>query len=358
MKKLNVKLLAWVAALTVLLGVGVVLLHSFQAGRIARALLWQAGHSEDEEQLDVTAKFLARYLELEPGDNEERAHLGRILADPRMATSPRYYQRALFVLEQVVTREPERAESRRLLARMALKLTRYSTAEEHLLVLLKNAPKDGDVLDLLGQTYQGQGKHEEAKGSFQKAIEAAPGEILAYQRLARLLRRHPDKADADQPRDPDAVIARMVANNDRSVAARLARWNDTADAGLLTRVGTLLSGSATTEGGNLARLDDTTRAKLQIAEKDMARALELGARRHRSAPGHRGVGADLRPPGECPSSYHQARRLLPDDPRPYRHLAAVELAAGKSADALKSLGEGIKAVAPRLQGDCAGRWPT
>src|SRR5712692_10304028 len=118
MKKLNVKLLVWVAAITVLLGLGVVGLHSFQAGRIAQALLWQARHAEEEEQLDVTAKFLSRYLELEPSDNEERAHLGRVLANPRMATTPRARQRALFVLEQVVTREPERAESRRLLAQM------------------------------------------------------------------------------------------------------------------------------------------------------------------------------------------------------------------------------------------------
>src|SRR5216684_1229473 len=145
MKKLNVKLLVWVAALTVLLGLGVIWLHSFQAGRIARALQWQAGHAEEEEQLDVAAKFLARYLELEPSDNEERAHLGRILADPRLATSQRGCQRALFVLEQVVTREPDRAESRRLLARMAMRLSRYSTAEEHLLVLLKTVPKDSEV---------------------------------------------------------------------------------------------------------------------------------------------------------------------------------------------------------------------
>src|SRR5260370_42186322 len=102
MKQLNVKLLVWVAALSVLLGLGVVGLHSFQTGRIADALLWQARHAEEEEQLDVAAKFRARYLELEPGDTEERAHLGRIFADPKMATTARGYQRALFVLEQVV----------------------------------------------------------------------------------------------------------------------------------------------------------------------------------------------------------------------------------------------------------------
>src|SRR5205814_2071084 len=125
------------------------------------ALLWQAQHAEEEGRLELTAKFLARYLELEPGDNERRAQLGHVLADPKMAITPRGRQRALFVLEQVITREPERHDTRRLLARMAMSLGRYATAHEHLLLLHKAAPKDGELLELLGQTYQAQGKPEE-----------------------------------------------------------------------------------------------------------------------------------------------------------------------------------------------------
>src|SRR5438445_2384150 len=166
MNKLNIKLLAWVAALALLLALGVFALHSFQARRIADALLWQAQHAEEEEQFDLTAKFLSRYLELQPGDNERRAQLGRVLADAKMATTPRGRQRALFVLEQVVTREPERDDSRRLLARLAMALGRYATAHEHLLLLHRAAPKDGELLELLGQTYQAQGKPEEAKDSY------------------------------------------------------------------------------------------------------------------------------------------------------------------------------------------------
>ena len=88
MNKLNIKLLAWVAALALLLALGVFALHSFQARRIADALLWQAQHAEEEEQFDLTAKFLSRYLELQPADNERRAQLGRVLADAKMATTP------------------------------------------------------------------------------------------------------------------------------------------------------------------------------------------------------------------------------------------------------------------------------
>jgi tetratricopeptide (TPR) repeat protein len=353
MKKLNVKLLIWVAALSVLLAIGTVALHSFQTSRIARALLWQAQHAEAEEQLDVAAKFLARYLELEPGDTEERARLGRILADPKMATTARGYQRALFVLEQVVTREPEREDSRRLLARMAMNLGRHSSAQEHLLILHKSHPNGGEVLDMLGRNCQAQKKPEEAKEWYQKALEAAPDEIGPYERLARLLRRFPDTGK-EKPRDPEEVMNRAVTNNERSVAARLARWNDIAETGFLTRVGTLLSSNPASESKELSQLDAATRAKLTIAEKDLGRALKL-------APDDIEVllaAAELdRICGRADSArahLRDGKRSHSGDPRLYRHQAAVELSKGLPNDAVACLREGIKAVTPRQQGEL--RW--
>jgi tetratricopeptide (TPR) repeat protein len=353
MKRLNVKLLIGAAALTVLLALGMAVLHSFQTGRIARALLWQALHAEEEEQLDAAAKFLARYLELEPGDTEQRARLGRILADPKMATTVRGYQRALFVLEQVVTREPERHDSRRLLAQMAMRLGRYPTAHEHLLVLNKADPKDGEVLDMLGMALEGQSKPEEAKKHYQKAIDAAPQRIAAYERLARLLRRCPD-TDKTKPRNPDEIMNLLVANNERSVEARLARWNHIAETGLLIRVGTLLNGTGATDSKYLSRLDDSTRAKLLVAGKDLARALEL-------APESIEVllaAAELdRICGRGDSAREHLRKgllLHAGDPRVYRHRGAIELAAGRSVEAVSCLREGIKVVPARFQGEL--RW--
>src|SRR5262249_14774277 len=85
MKRLNVRFLLCVTALAAALAAGVWLLHEFQAGRIADGLLWQARRAEKEGRLDQTAKFLARYLELRPDDNEERANLGRVLASEQLA---------------------------------------------------------------------------------------------------------------------------------------------------------------------------------------------------------------------------------------------------------------------------------
>src|SRR5262245_60201058 len=354
MKKLNVKLPVGVAALALLLGLGTLALHSFQSGRIARALLWQAQHAEEEGRPDQAAKFLARYLELEPGANEERAHLGRILADEQTATTPRARQRALFILEQVVTREPERQDSRRLLVRMAFELRRYQSALEHLLVLQKTAPKDGEVLELLGRTHQAMGKPEEAKDYYQKAIDADIHMVGAYERLALLLRRHPDPASREHRRDPDTIMDRLVANNERSVAARLARWNYFAESGLLNPVASLLTSPPAAGENDLSRLDAPTRAKLEKAGQDLVRALELapddldvllaGSEWERARGRLDGARAHLR----------RGQQLHPEDPRLYRHRAALDLQDGKPVEALGCLREGTKAVSGRAQ--AALRW--
>lgn len=354
MKKLNVKLLLWVGSLSLVLAVGVFALHHFQKGRIARALLWQARHADEDGRPDLAARFFARYLELEPGDNEERANLGRVLADDKVATSLKAKQQALFVLEQVVSRDPDRADSRRLLVRMAMDLGRHQIALDHLQTLLKAAPKDGGILDQLGQTYQAIGKHAEAKGSYQKAIDAAPDQVVSYERLARLLRRHPDTAGKDTPpREPDAVMDRLVANNPRLVAARLARWNYYTESGLLTRAGTLLATNPRQEAG-LTKLDATSRKRLAKAEEDVARALELApedaevllaASELQQLHGRLDAARELLARGQ---------RLHPQEPRLYRQQAALELQAEKPDAALACLREGVKAITTRSQGEL--RW--
>jgi tetratricopeptide (TPR) repeat protein len=355
MKRLNVRLLLWVAGLSVLLGIGVFWLHYFQTGRISRALLWQARKAEQDGRLEQTARFLARYLELEPGDNEERANLGRVLADDKLALTPKAKQRALFVLEQVVTREPDRLDSRRLLVRMATGLGRYQNALDHLQALLKTAPKDGELLDLLAQTYEAMGKHAEAKASYQTAIKEAPHQIGSYERLARLLRRRADAATKDVPeRDPDEVMDRLVANNERSVPARLARWNYYAESGLLTRVGSLIASGPRQEPKDLSKLDANSRKKLAKAEQDVARALELApedADALLAASELELVHGRLDAVREL---LRRGQHLHPQDPRIYRHQAAVELQDGKQPEALARLREGVKVVNGRLQGEL--RW--
>src|ERR1700730_14958199 len=107
MKKVNIKLGLVLLGSLLVMSTGLYVLHSFQSGRLADALLWQAQRAEEKGDLKGTARYLRRYLAFAPHNIEERAHLARLLADPKLATSPRACESALFVLEQVVTRDPE-----------------------------------------------------------------------------------------------------------------------------------------------------------------------------------------------------------------------------------------------------------
>src|SRR5262249_37415704 len=137
MKTINVKLLLYLLGGTALVGVGLFLVHYFQSGRIADALLWQAGRAEEKGELGGAARYLKRYLEFEPNDIEQHAHLGRVLADPKLAGTRRARESALFVLEQVVARAPDRHDLRRPLVRIAVELAQYDLAQDHLDVLEK-----------------------------------------------------------------------------------------------------------------------------------------------------------------------------------------------------------------------------
>src|SRR5437016_4367874 len=107
MKQLNIKLLVGVVLAGAVLCGSVLIVHAFQTKRIAEALLWQAHHAEKQEQVGQAARLLSRYLELRPDDAQERAHLGQLLASAQLTTTPRSRQRALFVLEQALSRLPD-----------------------------------------------------------------------------------------------------------------------------------------------------------------------------------------------------------------------------------------------------------
>src|SRR5262249_38402095 len=120
MRTLNVRFL--LVLLT--LGAGalgaVVVTHGLQTGRTARALLDQASAAEEQGQLQRRPLSRSRSLDFDPADVDQRARLGRLLASRELADSRQARDRAATVLEQVLGRDPDRRESRRLLARLAL----------------------------------------------------------------------------------------------------------------------------------------------------------------------------------------------------------------------------------------------
>jgi tetratricopeptide (TPR) repeat protein len=226
MNKLNTRFALLLVGVLFILAAGTAVAHHFQTARIGQALLWQADKAEGEDHPDQAVKHLSRYLEFRPDDNEQRARLGKLLAEDRPGASPRSRERALFVLEQVLAREPARNDLRPLVVKLALGLKRWKVAEEHLQVLRKAAPEDGKVAALTAQWYEGQKQLTEAEQWYAKAAKFAPGDIDSYLRHAELLQRRlrKDKATA-RVKALDDVYDNLIANNPKSARAYLARYS-------------------------------------------------------------------------------------------------------------------------------------
>jgi tetratricopeptide (TPR) repeat protein len=337
MHRLNWKLFLWLVGLAVLLTASVFFVHRLQAGRIADALLWQARRAEEQGHPDQAARYLTRYLEFSPEDTEERAHLGRVLASDALIDSPGARQRALFVLEQVVTREPERHDCRRLLVRVALQLQQYQVAESHLDALRQAFPNDGEVEQLTGRWHEGEGRYAQAAEAFRKALAADPHAVDGYVRLADLLRRR--FKGAEHAREADQVIDQLVANNGQSSQAYLGRWQ--------------YRRAAWTTPPEAKDLDE--------AGKDVTRALELAPTEVETllaAADLAQLRAAAAEPPQAAAELDRARGYLhtgiehsPQDMRLYRSLAVVELRAGKRDRAVQCLRDGARAVSPQGQFD-------
>jgi tetratricopeptide (TPR) repeat protein len=314
MRKINLKLFLGLIVATILFGAGIYVVHRFQAGRIASALLWQVERAERDNNPEKAVVYLKRYLDFRPHDREQRAHLGRTLADDRLAINQQARERALFVLEPVITREPQRNDLRRLVVRlaMALKPPRWDTVNNHLNALETAYPEDAEVAALWA------GYHEAAKDgdlskavqSYKKAIKLVPGQGENYVRLAALYRDR-----LNQPEDADSVMNQLVQTNPASFQACLQRGR--------------------------YRIKNRD---LNGAEQDVSRARELAP----DEPDVLLAAADL---AVVHKQWDQARQHLnrgltvhPADARFYSALSQVEIHAQNQLAAIRCLERGVQAV--------------
>jgi tetratricopeptide (TPR) repeat protein len=322
MRNFNVRFFLIVLGFLVFSTVGLFLAHLLQSGRIARALLRQAEKAEALGRMEKTVRYLGRYLEFAPDDVEERAHLARILADQKVIANPAMRRRALFVLEQVLAREPNRKVERCLLVRMALDVNQPELTEGHVKYLQEFLADDGEADYLIGRWHEGREDFAEAANWYRQAIAHDPTQIDGYVRLANILRRRLDPAQqAEHDKEADQLINDMVARNEEAVPAHLARWHYRRERGGLAFVG-----------------------KLAEASQDVVRALEL-------APQDAAVLLAAAELAQAQDNPDQARghlrngiQLYPQDARFYRIFAQLELRAGRKKEALARYAEGTKAV--------------
>src|SRR5947209_6042843 len=110
MRKINGKLFLGLLIGSAVLTGTVFGVHHFQTPRIARALLWQARHAEDQGDPVRTARYLQRYLEFRPHDDAEKIHLARVWAGDAFAGQGKVRDKAVHLLDEVLAKDGNQPE--------------------------------------------------------------------------------------------------------------------------------------------------------------------------------------------------------------------------------------------------------
>lgn len=277
MRKINAKLALGLLIASVCCTGAVFGVHHFQYGRIADSLLWQARRAEEQGQVKRQAKYLQRYLEFNPKDLNEKAHLAQLWAGEAFADSPRERFKALRNLDDVLTRDENRPELRRLLVKVALEVQQLKMARNHLERLLsrkfleeptpaadvdKADPERGECEGYAGQLLEAESQPAKALICYRNAMRHAPEIQINYVRLAQLLRNNRKGLTQEQldknSKEADAVLDILVKNNRLSHEAYLARWRYRRDFGLVS----------------LKDKPDSGQIRLKEAADDVAEALQ------------------------------------------------------------------------------------
>jgi tetratricopeptide (TPR) repeat protein len=215
--QLNLRRLGIVLGSLVILAVGVFALHRFQMKRNATGLLALAAHADEKGEYDREGRFLNRYLLLVPQDTAIRARFGQVLEKKAKASRSRPgLLQACAVYEEVVRREPGRADVRRQLADLETDLRMFDTALVHVEILLKDNPEDAGLEVLLARCCEGRNRNGDlalAQEHYYKAITEQPTLLEGYVRLATLLQRNKNADEADD------VLQLLVYHNPDSLQA-------------------------------------------------------------------------------------------------------------------------------------------
>jgi tetratricopeptide (TPR) repeat protein len=321
-RTLNLKFAAGLLALLVALGTAVHFLHGYQVKRNAGSLLDQARRAREEGRDDQAAAYFGDYLRYMPADNDALAEYAQML--DKVAKSPKAQFRAYMVLGQVLRRQPERLDICRRLAELAMKFGRFHDAEEYLLRLRQEPPKDAEIEELLGRCQQARGNFRDARKSFESAIKLSADRIDSYLALAYLFhdharetKRESEKLDGDKK--AKETLAALIAANKNSYKAYLGR-------------------------AQYLRRTAPSETRLQVladAEKDLVEAQRL-------APDEADLFLASAEFAQARQDFAKVREYLrlgcekhPKDVRMYRFLAAAELEDGKLDEAAACLRRGL-----------------
>jgi predicted Zn-dependent protease len=309
-RRLNLRFLIWLMVVLTVTGAGALLLHQYQMGRHARALLDQAAQAAANGQQDRAALLLHRYRMLIPTDAEVVARHGLLLE--QLAVSPNERDHALSTLQLALVRLPSNRDIRKHVAALQIARGDFAEARQNLRQLLESAPlsEQGALQSQLGQCLEGEGDDARAVLAYEQAIAVGPGQIEDYVRLAEVWRQ-----GLHEPREAVDVMDALIAANPGSWRAYLARARFRSAAGAL-----------------------------EAAEQDLSRAAELAPTEVEILLARADLAQLLERISDARSLLQKGTRQHPKEARFYRALAALELQAGQTAAVLRCLRQGLEAV--------------
>ena len=338
----NKKLFLWLLCGTIVFGAAIHGIHILQAKQTASGLLRQAAEAEEKKDWRKAADYLGRYLQFAPEDTDALARFGFAL-DKQGDKNPRLRERALLVFDQVLRRDPERADVRQEAVKLAMSLGRFADAKAHLDVLLAANLSDGELWYSMGTCEAGEGKFKEEKvesggqwktkgavASFNKAIQYSPKKIESYVFLATIQwRQLQDTAASDQ------VMNALVKEN-QSIKARLARavyWRERGKAEIdLAKKEIFLEREGDDIAAARAMAPDDATVMLETAEWWLAQIQQDGGRHNKRL--HETARMEL----------ERGLGLHPREPRMYLSLSRLETMAGRTEQAIACLQQGRKAL--------------
>ena len=327
MKRLNVKLVAWLAASSIILVAGIYLLHGWQIKRTTALLKKEAETAKSENNPKLAVRKFGEYLQYSGGDPETQVVYALLTAE--IAEGPdatwRERRRALESLEVALCRDPNNDEIRRKLLDYSLMFRLFGDAKEHAEKLVLSAPKGGDpakeakLLTLLAASQANLDKERDAVESLRKAVETDPHAIEACIYLAQLLREKLDDAES-----ADKVAERMIADNSENAVAYLqhARYVQSSRAAVSEDEAARLA---------LVRKNDVKKA-LELAPDD-ADAILMRAQ----------VYIEDKEPAAAHELLTKGVAKHPKDQRLITTLASLQWGQGKQAEAADEIKKGLEA---------------
>jgi cellulose synthase operon protein C len=332
MRVFNVRFAVILLVVMFVFSVGVYALHAFQVRRSAvffeqeaKNALERAATAKLEKDPDAekqankeALECLNWYVQLTPTDTDAMEQLGTMLAERSSlddeVLDARTFAAGIESLEKVVRLKPDQSSARRKLAKMSMMLRwqRFQDAEPHLQVLLKESPKDSELLEQMGRCMLGLGRYKEAREALEKSVTANPSQVTAYKQLAEVLRVRLEK-----PEEADRWMDKLVKANPKSSKAHYFRSQYLADP----------------EIGKTDEAVSEAIEALRLAPED-ADVLYWAIRCYRS----KGQQDKAR---ECAE---RGVKLHPINAKMYRSLASVELYDKKVDKAIAVYEQGIRAT--------------